>query len=145
VYRLFGVLSLLARRISCRPLGVPRRTASCQPPEIALNDPGRTVLSYLVAEAARRAQRWLGIDPGRALTNAKPDSRQRRVDRVEQFAFIAGSRAGAGEQLALVTRRGSNPADGEVSVLVFENDRLVAHPTSLDRSLRESIPQVAGN
>jgi hypothetical protein len=66
------------------------------------------------------------------------------VDRVEQFAFIAGRLAAAGEQLALVTRSGGDPADEEVSVLVFENDRLVAHPTSLDSSLRESIPQVAG-
>jgi hypothetical protein len=103
------------------------------------------MLTYLLAEAARRPLRWLGIDPDRALTNAKPDSRQTRVDRVEQFAFIAGSRASTGEQLALVTRSGSDSADDEVSVLVFENDRLVAHPTSLDRSLRESIPQVAGN
>ena len=102
------------------------------------------MLTYLLAEAARRPLRWLGIDPDRALTNAKPDSSQTRVDRVEQFAFIAGKLASAGEQLALVSR-GGDPADDEVSVLVFENDRLVAHPTSLDRSLRESIPQVAGN
>jgi hypothetical protein len=102
------------------------------------------MLTSLFAEAARRPLRWLGIDPDRALTNARPDSRQTRVDRVERFAFIAGRLAGAGEQLALVTRSGSDPADDEVSVLVFENDRLVAHPTSLDRSLRESIPQVPG-
>lgn len=103
------------------------------------------MLTYLLAEAARTPLRWLGLDPDRALANAKPDSRQTRVDRVEQFAFIAGRLAGAGEQLALVTRSGTDPADDEVSVLVFENDRLVAHPASLDRSLRESIPHVAGN
>lgn len=102
------------------------------------------MLTYLLAEAARRPLRFLGLDPDRALTNAKPDSRQTRVDSVEQFAFIVGRLASAGEQLVLVTRRGSDPADGEVSVLVFENDRLVAHPTSLDRSLRESIPHAKG-
>lgn len=103
------------------------------------------MVTYLLAEAARRPLRWLGIDPDRALTNARPDSRQTRVDRVEQLAFTAGRLASTGEQLALVTRNGSDPADDEVSVLVFENDRLVAHPTSLDRPLRESIPQVAGD
>jgi hypothetical protein len=98
-------------------------------------------LSYLLAEAARRPLRSLGIDPDRALTNAKPDSRQIRVDRPEQFAFIAGSLASTGEHLALVTRSRRDSADEEVSVLVLENDRLIAHTTSLDRPLRESIPQ----
>jgi hypothetical protein len=101
------------------------------------------MLTYLLAEAARQPLRWLGLEPDRALINANPDSRQTRVDRVEQFAFIAGRLAGAGDQLALVTRSGGDPADEEVSVLVFENDRLVARPTSLDRSLRESIPHIA--
>lgn len=103
------------------------------------------MLISLLAQAVSRPLRWLGIDrdPHRALLNATPDSRQTRADRVEQFAFIAGNFARTGEQLALVTRAGPGSADDEVSVLVFERDRLVAHPTSLDRPLRDSFARVA--
>lgn len=83
--------------------------------------------------------RRVGLDPGRARANARPEVARLRADRVEQFAYIAGKLASAGEPLVMIAHAASCARPEDVSITVFDGDRLVTGHAALAAPLRESI------
>ena len=94
----------------------------------------------MIAIQTRRAAtgllRWVGLDPGRSVSNATPDGRQICRDRIQQFAYIAGRLASADDQLAIVARHIDEHGRGELSIAVFDRDGVVTrHAHSTARSV----------
>lgn len=92
----------------------------------------------MAASAALLPLRWLGLDPGRALANAHPSARRRRVDRAEQFAYIASRLVENDQHFAVIAGGAASSPDG-VSIVVFGDGDVVTRRASLDWSLRELI------
>jgi len=91
-----------------------------------------------------RALKWLGLDAGRAQANARPDARRLRSDRIEQFAYIASKLAAAEEPLVMIARDRSGTRPEEVSIAVFDGDRLITGHAELHAPLRESVSRATG-
>jgi hypothetical protein len=83
--------------------------------------------------------RWLGVDAGRALANARPNLERDRRDRFEQFAYIAGRHASGDELVAVITPDRDATSPDELSIVVFDGAQVVRHHATLDSTLRESI------
>lgn len=100
---------------------------------------GDLMITIQTRRAANGLLRWFGLDPGRSVSNAIPDGRQVRRDRIQQFAYIADRLASADDQLAVVARHVDEHGGGELSIAVFDRDGVVTRHAPLDRPLGDVI------